>query len=384
MSAGSSPFQRAAAWRLTGRRLSVPSRRARPRAIAWDVTKRTLLAWIVATAPSMTAHADDVDTQPAARALRAAASQLVAATPEPQRSDLSRPFTDEARSDWHYTPRIRAGVPWKRMNARQLGAARSLLSAALSTQGHQKVRAVFALEIALRELEGSSIRDPENYAFAIFGEPAPGSTWGFRLEGHHLSLHFTIDRDRVVSSLPQFIGANPAESPRDFANGPRAGQRALRDEEDRAFALLAALTPEQRKAAIIDARPYGDILTRNARKVSALAPAGVRFSQLERAQQVLLLRIIDAFGSLVEPSLAEQRLTRVRAGGLDSIRFAWAGAQKRGQPYYYRIQGAEFLIELDNSGGNHIHTIWRDFSGDWGRDVLGEHYRNAAGSTHQH
>lgn len=205
-----------------------------------------------------------------------------------------------------------------------------------------------------------------------------------RIEGHHLSLHFSVDGPRVVSSLPQFAGANPAEVPRGFANGPRRGQRVLKDEEDRAFALLGSLTPPQRKAAIIADHPYGDIVTRNALKLEPPSLQGVRWPDLDRGQQAALLRVIDAFAALVEPALAEQRLARVRAGGFEGIAFAWAGAQQRGRPYYYRIQGLRFLIELDNSGGNHIHSVWRDFDGDWGRDVLSEHYRNAAGTDHKH
>jgi hypothetical protein len=325
------------------------------------------------------------DTFASARMQRTAAAALLAATPAAQRSSLLLPFTDAARSNWHYTPRARAGVAWKSMDQKQRSAAHQLLAAGLSDYGLDTVRAVFALEVALRELESSSSRrDPDNYAFAIYGTPREDGAWGWRIEGHHLSLHFTLDGDRVVSTFPQFIGANPAEVPRDFAGGPRKGQRALQDEEDRAFALLSSLSPEQRAAAIIGDQPYGDILTRNGTKVDPLTPSGIQFSELDRAQQAKLLRVIDAFASIVEPALAEQRLRRVRASGFDAIRFSWAGSQMRAKPYYYRIQGAVFLIELDNSGGNHVHSVWRDFNGDWGRDVLGEHYRTAAGTDHKH
>jgi hypothetical protein len=327
----------------------------------------------------------NADTEPVARNLGEAAHALVAATPAEQRDQLLQPFSDAARSNWHYTPRTRVGIAFKHMNAAQREAAQRLLATALSDHGLDTVRAVMALEIALRELETFGMsRDPSNYAFAIYGEPHPNQAWGWRIEGHHLSLHFTIDGARVLSSLPQFVGANPAEVPRDIPNGPRKGQRALRDQEDRAFQLLGSLTAAQRTAAVIAAQPYGDILTKNAAKVDPLTPQGVAFSQLDRAQQALLLRVIDAFAALVEPALAEQRLTRVRTGGLDAIRFAWVGAQTRGRPYYYRIQGPAFLIELDNSGGNHIHSVWRDFQGDWGRDVLGEHYRTTRGTEHKH
>ena len=328
------------------------------------------------------AHAN---TEPVARALCEAARALLAATPEAQRAELAQPFSDSARSNWHYTPRSRAGVPFRSMSEAQRAAAQQLLSAALSEHGLATVRAVIALEIALRELETfSTRRDPTNYAFAIYGEPDPDKSWGWRIEGHHLSLHFTIDGARVVSSLPQFVGANPAEVPRDIPQGPRAGQRALREQEDSALQLFGSLTPQQRTAAIIAAEPYGDIVTKNAAKVDPLTAQGVGFKDLDRAQQAELLRVIDAFATIATRVLAEQRLVRVRTGGLEQIRFAWAGGHTRGRPYYFRIQGPAFLIELDNSGGNHVHSVWRDFDGDWGRDVLGEHYRNARGTSHKH
>jgi hypothetical protein len=321
-----------------------------------------------------------------ARSPSAAALELIAATPAAARGKLLQPFTDEARSEWHYTPRNRVGISWRDMNGAQRGAAVALMGTALSDPGLNKVRAVMALEIALRELEGQNrVRDPENYAIAIFGDPAgrPGSHWGWRIEGHHLSLHFTLDGDHHVATLPQFMGANPAVVPRDFANGgPQRGARVLGKEEDLARRVMAALTGAQRASALIDTRPYGDIVTRNAAKLGPLAPAGVNLVDLAAPEQAALVELIAVFAEHLQPELAEARLARVRAGALASIRFAWAGSLEPSRPHYFRIQGATFLIELDNSGGNHIHSVWRDFDGDWGRDVLGDHYRH--GHSHRH
>jgi Protein of unknown function (DUF3500) len=317
----------------------------------------------------------------------AAALELVALAVGEARGKLLQPFSDEARSDWHYTPRQRVGIAWKEMNEAQRKAATALLRTALSAPGLDKIHAVMALEIALRELEtfGSSRRDPENYALAIFGSPsASGAAWGFRLEGHHLSLHFTLQNDRFSSTLPQFMGSNPALVPRDMpGGGPRAGTRVLAEEEDLARRLMGALDPAHVTLAHFDTRTYGDIVSKNEKKVLPLSPVGVELRALPAAEQATLLRLIGVFASHLRPELAEARLARVRSGGLDSIRFGWAGSLERGKPFYYRIQGPTFLIELDNSGGNHIHSVWRDFAGDWGRDVLGEHYRNT-GASHGH
>jgi hypothetical protein len=349
---------------------------------------RSLSAWmscwtLLTVAPPAAAA---VDTSRAAQAMSAAARALLEATPAAQRPELLRPFTLEARGDWHYTPRSRPGIAFKAMEDAQRQAAQQLLAAALSQPGLVKVQAIIALEIALRELETFGLsRDPENYALALFGMPDAASPWGWRIEGHHLSLHFTLADGQVVATLPQFLGANPAQVPRDIGSkGPRKDQRALGEEEDRAFALLAALSPAQRRQAIFSERPFGDIVTRNAAQLDPLAPVGVAFNAMDAAQQALLLRIVESLASVAEASLAQQRLERVRAGGLDSIRFGWAGATERGQPHYWRIQGVRFLIEWDNSGGNHIHNVWRDFEGDWGRDVLGEHYRRARAGGHRH
>ena len=311
----------------------------------------------------------------------AAALALVQLMGGDARAKLLQPFTDEARSDWHYTPRERTGIAYRDMSPEQRQASTALLRTALTAEGMDKVHAVMALEIALRELETfSSRRDPGNYAIAIFGAPtSQQSPWGFRLEGHHLSLHFTLQGDQFVSTLPQFMGANPALVPRDMPNGgPRQGTRVLAEEEDLARALLGALGPEQRRVAVFDQRTYGDIVTRNAEKLAPLAPVGIELGALRPGEQATLLKLITAFASHLRPELRDARLARVRAGGLDGIRFGWAGSLERGKPFYYRIQGKTFLIELDNSGGNHIHSVWRDFEGDWGRDVLAEHYRGAA------
>ena len=214
------------------------------------------------------------------------ARQLIDATPPPQRATLLQPFTEAARGDWHYTPRRRDGVAWKAMSAAQRSATTALLRSALSESGLDKVRALMALEITLRELESfGPTRDPENYALAIYGEPGHAG-WGWRIEGHHLSLHFSLDGERYVATLPQFFGANPAVVPRDVGGGaPRAGFRLLGNEEDLARQWLASLSVEQRKRAIFDTRTYGDIVTGNAAQAQRPDAAGLPLAAMDAAQQ---------------------------------------------------------------------------------------------------
>jgi hypothetical protein len=137
------------------------------------------------------------------------------------------------------------------------------------------------------------------------------------------------------------------------------------------------LSEAQRKAAILDARPYGDIVSRNAAKATPLPAGGLAFDDMTAAQQAVLLRLVAAFAEHLRPELAATRLERVRASPLASIRVGWAGSTVPREPHYFRIQGARFLIEYDNSGGDHVHSVWRDFDGDFGRDVLREHYDRA-------
>jgi hypothetical protein len=315
----------------------------------------------------------------------AAARRLIAATPESRRGALLLRFTEDARSDWNYTPRRRDGITWKTMDAAQREAMTGLLLSALNDRGVDKVRALMALEITLRELESSSAsyRDPDNYAVALYGTPGE-SGWGWRFEGHHLSLHFSLDGDRYMASLPQFFGANPAEVPRDVAGGPKAGFRLLGAEEDLAREWLGSLNPAQRRQAVFDSRPYGDIISRNAERAQPLDEVGLAWEAMDAGQQARALKLIAVFAEHLQPELAEARLLRVRNAPLASIRIGWAGSTSPRKPHYFRIQGTSFLIEYDNSGGNHVHSVWRDFEGDFGRDVLREHYRRAAESGHRH
>ena len=317
-----------------------------------------------------------------ALAMRTAANALAAATPASGQPRLMFAFDDTLRADWHYTPRSRAGIALKDMNPAQRVAARALLEAPLSASGLATVQDVMALEAVLRDLEAfSSLRIPDNYALAIYGTPAADAAWGWRIEGHHLSLHFTLDRDQVVSTLPQFIGANPAVVAKAVASGPKAQARPLGVPEDAARALLASFDATQRAQAVLSAQTYGDIVSRNSSQAFALEKGGLAYAAMNADQRQALLALIGQFAAQVKPALAATRMQRVRSSALDAVRFAWVGSAQQGQGHYFRIQGEKFLIEYDNSGGNHVHSVWRDFDGDWGRDVLAEHYRRGRSSN---
>ena len=234
------------------------------------------------------------------------------------------------------------------------------------------------LELILRELESKApnmVRDPELYYFSIFGKPGPKETWGWRVEGHHLSFNFTIVEGRDVSGTPSFMGTNPAE----VKDGPQKGLRVLAGEEDLGRALIKSLNDEQRKLAIIQTTAPKEILTAADRKVKPLAAAGIPHGQLTKPQSATLLRIIREYAYRNRPELANVDLASIRKAGLENIYFAWAGGLERGEGHYYRVQGPTFLLEYDNTqnDNNHIHAVWRDFDNDFGEDLLRKHYEQS-------
>lgn len=333
--------------------------------------------------PAIFGHDVSPSSSAVAARMRVSAERVLAALPAGMREKMVRAFDDRDRADWHYTPRSRNGVALKELDANGRDAVHALLRDALSAVGYGKVVNIIELELVLREMEAFGLmRDPERYHLTIYGTPSKTAAWGWRFEGHHLSLNFTLAGDHVAVDTPSFLGANPANVPK----GPRAGQRVLAAEEDEARALLNSLSEAQQREAVFDTRTYGDIVTSNAAKADPPALVGIPAGRLSEAQRAQLVKLIEVYARTFEPSLAAARMARVHEGGIDNVRFGWAGAITRGRQHYYRVQGPLFLIEYDASqdGGNHIHTVWRDFNGDFGRDLLRQHYETATGTTHRH
>ena len=283
------------------------------------------------------------------------------------------PFDGEDRFDWHFIPRERKGLALKSMTDSQQEAALNLVRASLSTDGFDKSQMIRELEQILFEREGRAIRDRELYFFMIFGEPTNSGTWGWRYEGHHISQNWTIVDGRVIASSPQFFGTNPAN----VQDGNRAGTRVLSTEEDLARTLLRSLSPELRAITIISNEAPRDILTSNERQAAMQTNDGVAFDQLTTEQQEVLWSLIEEYAGVQPDPIAAERLENIHSAGIDTVRFAWMGGTEPDTGHYYRIQGATFLIEYDNvqNDANHAHSVWRDFNGDFGRDLLAAHYQ---------
>jgi hypothetical protein len=297
---------------------------------------------------------------------------LAALSPE-QRARATFAFDDPERLNWTYVPAPRRGLPLREMTPWQRHLASALLSAGLSQAGYIKAVTIMSLEEVLRVIENDDgqKRDPEKYFFSIFGTPSETGIWGYRVEGHHVSQNYTLVNGRVVDA-PSFFGANPAV----VLHGPRAGLRVLAAEEDLGRAVVGALDEEQRRVAIVDPVAYADILTAASRRAALEGqPSGLPAARLSGAQFDRLMELLREYAANVEGALRARREEQIHGAG-DRIHFAWAGGVKRGDPHYYRVQTADFLIEYDNTqnGANHVHAVWRDFEGDFGGDLLREHY----------
>jgi hypothetical protein len=320
-----------------------------------------------------------------ARDMREAATSFLATLDEAQRGKASFEFTSDERLNWHFIPRTRKGLPYYQMNDAQRAAALKLLKTGLSAKGFEKAEGIRGLEPVLYGVEGEkgrvpeqdgvARRNPDRYFFSVFGTPSADKPWGWRYEGHHVAQNWTIVGGAAVASSPQFFGANPAE----VRSGPKTGLRVLAAEEDLARTLLASLDAAQQKTAIVSDQAPDDILTTNQLSPPRLDEQGIGWTALSAGQRKLLTQIIREYAFAQATKLGEDRMAQLEKAGFDGLRFAWLGSTTKGERHYYRIQGPTFLVEYDNTqnNANHIHCVWRDFNGDFGRDLLAEHYRES-------
>jgi hypothetical protein len=294
--------------------------------------------------------------------------------------NLALALDDDAREDWTYWPTERVGVPLELMTSEQRRLTHELLSSLLSSRGYLKVVHVMQLEQVLDMLEEAGLpRAVDHYELVIFGTPSLTDAWGWRFEGHHVSLNVTAAPDGV-SVTPSFLGSNPGQ----VRNGPLTGFRVLGTEEDLARELVSSLTAEEQAVAIVSAEAPTDIFSGNIRRPpeqwnqwrDSLQPQGIRVSELNEVQQHWVRRLLDEVVGNYRPELSEQYLRSIDPAALS---FAWMGSTERGKPHYFRLQGEEFVFEYDNvqNDGNHVHSVWRDKARDFGARLLEQHYQSA-------
>jgi hypothetical protein len=297
-----------------------------------------------------------------------AAGRLLAALDHEQGAKARFEFDSPERLNWHFIPRERQGLPIKSMTPAQQALTFGLLNTGVSASGSLKATTIMSLEQVLRELEQGRgpNRDPELYFLSIFGKPSDSGKWGWRIEGHHLSLNFTLEDGKITSATPAFFGANPAE----VRQGPRGGLRTLADREDRALRLVQSLDEKQKKSAVLDDVAPKEIRTKtvNTPQPPTDEAAGVEYAQLNDAQRQTLRGLVESYAEDMPTEVAKVWLGEIRDKGPDAVKFAWFGPADRSQGHAYRVQGPTFLIEFNNTqnNANHIHSVWRSMLGDFG------------------
>lgn len=284
-----------------------------------------------------------------------------------------------ARTHYVYWPYLRQGLPIDFMTAQQRALVHDLLNTALSAKGYLSAVQIMQMEQILADNEVTGFpRGTENYTLAIFGNPGTQAQWGWRFEGHHLSLNFAIAGD-ALSVTPSFWGASPAEIP----SGPLAGFRNLRGSHEAGLALINALDPTQRATAIEDGNPPFDIVSGTLNRPTAswdewkqLPPQGIAVNTLTPQQKDLVQRILDEVVTTHRPEIAHAYLQQI---DVNALRFVWFGGTNDGEAHYYRLEGPDFFFEYDlvQNNGNHVHAVWRSKSGDFGADLLLQHRQEA-------
>jgi hypothetical protein len=321
--------------------------------------------------PSLAARSSTSD----AEAVEAAARAFLQALSPVQRARASFAFGSAERTTWHWTVPSsvpRNGLALAAMSSRQRGLALALLRASSSPAGYRKAVNIMALQGVLRRLDTGIADpfDPDLFYFSVFGTPG-ARRWGWRLEGHHLSRHFTVVRGNLVAE-PFFLGAWPTRATSAYRSVAK-GFRTMPREEDAAREIVLLLDGALRKRVVFSEESLTDHLTQNAVRVRPLERVGVLTSELPSAAQRRVGEIVNTYLANHPRALAQSALTRIeRAGGIGRTRFGWAGSTRPGVPQYYRLQGPTFVLEFDNSrnDGTHIHSVWRDFERDFGRHLL--------------
>jgi hypothetical protein len=330
---------------------------------------------IIKTAPS---HAPD-----AVRRMTAAASAFLNTLRPEQRAEAVFPFKGDERYEWAYTPIERNGLRVRNMTAEQRDAAIRMMDTAYSERGIKTAHQIMELETILGEWEKMSgepshwERNLDRYWFSVFGTPGSSEPWGFRAGGHHIGLCITVVNGELVAYNPLFFGANPAQ----VRHGEHKGLRTLPEEEDWARALVKSMSPDQKKIAIVDPVAPADILTRNYRVADPkAAPVGISFSALSDPQRKDLVKLVRRYVTRAADDIAANYWKHIESVGMDRWSFAWAGPEAVGEGHYYSIQAPNFVVEYDNTqnGANHIHSVLRDFSNDFGEDILAAHYKHSA------
>jgi hypothetical protein len=305
-----------------------------------------------------------------------AAQKFIASLDDGQRKIALKPMNDAEREAFKPVPFPIVGLRFDAMQREQIALLHELLKTGLSPAAYHKLTEIIRVDDVLLQTEQGRGRSPafhgsRNYNIVIFDTPTPGGTWSWRFHGHHIYLSFTIVKGELFATAPAFFGAEP----NDVSEGPGAPWRVLANEEDLGVNLYNTLDAGQKATATIATAMPDDLVSGRASKVDPMAPAGIAWAKLTKEQQAGLQALVLEYCNNSADDLRFERLKRVEDGGWENLYFAWIGDPARLQRKYYRVQGPRFLIEYCavSLSPNHIHSVWRDFNGDYGRDILAEH-----------
>lgn len=302
-------------------------------------------------------------------AMATAAEGFLATLSDAQKEQATFGYDDAERLNWHFIPRERKGLPLKALEGQSLKAAHGLISSGLSGAGYDQALNVMSLEEILFLLEGGDRetrrerRDPKKYYLSVFGKPGAKGTWGWRVEGHHLSLNYSIVDGKVASATPEFFGANPGL----VDAGPGRSVRVLGPEEDLARQVLKLCSDDQAKLAWIDKAAPDDLRGGGVAQPETTAPVGLPISRMSDDQKKLMRELLSEYLKNMPQDVEQERRSRINKAGIENIYFAWWGDSERNKRHYYRVQGPTFLIEYNNTqnNANHVHSIWRNLAGDF-------------------
>lgn len=309
-----------------------------------------------------------------------AAQSFIKTLGEKEKSVALYKFDAQERTGWHFIPKdSRKGLQVKVMNKQQRAEATKLLRSCLSQAGFKKATTIMELEGLLHAVEKGrgNIRDTERYYYTIFGEPSENGKWGLSIEGHHLSLNFVVENNKLISVSPSFFAANPAVVKTDIYDKIKKGTRVLADEELLGFKLVNSLDDQQKKAAIFAEKAPKEIRAAGEAQPPTEAAIGIEAKKLTSRQLEILKRLVSAYSTNFPASIEKEKLDAIEKNGWEQVKFAWGGSLKPGVGHYYRIQGKSFLIEFVNTQpdalgnpANHIHCVWRNPNGDFAIELV--------------
>lgn len=331
--------------------------------------RRMISALVVMVAMGALLIANQTQEASSGLGMSKAATGFLKSLNDAQKAKATFAYDDKERTNWHFIPRERKGLPLKELEGAALQSALTLIRSGLSESGYDQTLNVMSLEETLYLLEGGNReerrakRDPQKYFLSVFGTPADSGVWGWRLEGHHVSLNYSIKDGKVISSTPEFFGANPGT----IEAGPGRTIRVLGAEEDIARQILKQCNDEQQKLCWLSKEAPDDLRGGGVLQPIHEAAVGIPASKLSADQKKLLGELLTEYLKNMPADIVQERRARLEKAGMDNIYFAWWGSSERNDRHYYRVQGPTFIIEYNNTqnSANHVHSMWRDLAGDF-------------------